>query len=151
MDICTWNISVEVIILDVLEVNEEDSLFEVFYEINLMWIDPQLKFDFLKSNIHGNLIRNTSSIWIPHLVFYHIKNDEVIEESLHSVLNETDNPKLSANYSIISVREIYSGSNTNLRMTARRRQTAVCSFPNIGKYPFGTEKCSIHFYLQGLY
>ena len=145
------NISVEVTILDVLEVNVKDSLFEVFYEINLMWKDPQLDFDFVKPIIDGNLIKNTSSIWTPNLVFYHIKDDEVIEESLFSVLNETDIPRLSANYSKISVREIYSGSNTNLKMTVRRRQTAVCSFPNIGNYPFGTEKCSIHFYLQGLH
>ena len=144
------NISVEVTILDVLEVNEEDSLFEVFYEITLMWIDPQLEFDFLKPRMDGNIIENISSIWTPHLVFYHIKNDEVIEESLYSVKNPTEIPRLSANHSFISVREIYSGANIYLKMTSKRRQTAVCSFPNIGKYPFGTEKCSIKFYLQGM-
>ena len=144
------NISVEVTILDVLEVNEEDSLFEVFYEMTLKWLDPQLEFDFLKSQIDGNLIENTSRIWTPNLVFYHIKNDEVIEESLHAVLNPNDVPRLSANHSFISVREIYSGHNIYLKMTLRRRQTAVCSFPNIGKYPFGTEECSIQFYLQGM-
>ena len=70
--------------------DEEDSIFEVFYEMNLMWYDPQLKYDFLKTQISGNIIRNTNSIWTPNLVFYHIKNEEIIEKTLHVVKNENE-------------------------------------------------------------
>ena len=143
-------IDIEVTILDVLQIDEEDSIFEVFYEMNLMWYDPQLKYDFLKTQISGNIIRNTNSIWTPNLVFYHIKNEEIIEKTLHVVKNENEIPELSANHSYLHVREIYSGTKNFLKMTIKRRQTAVCSFRNIGKYPFGTEICTINFYLQGM-
>ena len=79
----TQGLSVNVVILDVLSVNQEDSEFEVFFDISFVWVDTNLEYDYLKP---VTLIKNNGSnsydIWTPNIKFYHVTTQDVLQWSL---------------------------------------------------------------------
>ena len=146
----TGKIKVEVHIFDVLKVDVSNSEFEVFYEINFLWHDPAVSYEYLRPHEGSNQIYNFSKIWTPNLKFFHIKSEDIMEKNLIILKNDSHGPNLSADTNTLNVREIYPGSQHVLRMSMKIRQIALCSFNNIVNYPFGFDYCSIHFYLQGV-
>ena len=44
----------------------------------------------------------------------------------------------------------FTDNNDNFRVSVSSMSLSVLSLENIGEYPFGTEECSIQFYLQGM-
>ena len=142
------NVSLDVVILDVLNVDQEDSVFEVFYSIKLQWYDQALNYEFLRL-YSGNPLKNISNIWKPNLKFYHIVKEDLIEKVINIQRNHLIQPTLSGDFDTLNLKEVYKGSDHPLQLMIKTRQTAVCSFPNIQYYPFREETCFIQFYIQG--
>ena len=60
------------------------------------------------------------------------------------------NPILTGNLATHNVLEIYEGSQSPIVITSKRKMKFYCSFENIKQYPFGNQKCSMHFYINGV-
>ena len=60
-------VSVAFTVLDILDVNEQNSEFEIYFMIQLSWNDFKLEFEFLKDVEDKNLIKNVTRIWTPNL------------------------------------------------------------------------------------
>ena len=77
------SLSVDVVILDVLSVDQEDSEFEVFYDISFVWVDTNLEYEYLKApTLIKNNGSNTYDIWTPNIKFYHVTTQDVLQWSL---------------------------------------------------------------------
>ena len=142
------NISLDVAILDVLNLDQDESIFEVFFSMQLQWYDQGLHYEFLRQHT-GNPVKNISNIWKPNLKFYHIVKEDLIEKVINIERNVSILPTLSGDFDTLNLKEVYKGSEHPLQMMIQTRQTAVCSFPNIQNYPFKDEICFIQFYIQG--
>ena len=79
------NISLDVVILDVLNLDQDESIFEVFFSMQLQWYDQGLHYEFLRQHT-GNPVKNISNIWKPNLKFYHIVKEDLIEKVINIVL-----------------------------------------------------------------
>ena len=67
-----WTLS---IVINILDINEEESLVHLFFQIELTWFDFNLHYQFLnkfddKNDIHDQLAAN---IWSPNIEFIHTK------------------------------------------------------------------------------
>ena len=142
-------IKVNITILDVLEVNEVESHFEIFYDLHLQWLDPSLIFPYLKFGEEINEITNISQIWYPDISFYHVIREEVIKEKIFVHRNTSASATLSGDFDSLKVSELYAGSEHILELSLTVRHKMVCSFDNIQEFPFKEEYCFINFFLQG--
>ena len=59
-------------------------------------------------------------------------------------------PTLSGNLETHNVLEIYEGSQSPIIITSKKKMKFSCSFENIKQYPFGNQKCSMYFYINGV-
>ena len=71
----TNDVNVTLKVIDILDINEDESLVHLFFQIELRWFDFNLNYQFLnkfddKNVIHENLAKN---IWSPNLEFIHTK------------------------------------------------------------------------------
>ena len=57
---------------------------------------------------------------------------------------------MSGGLDSLRVSEIYEGSENSINIRMKRKMKFFCSFDNIKDYPFGTQKCSFHFYISGV-
>ena len=64
-------------ILDIFDVNEEDSFIDIFFKLQLEWFDKSLTFKFLKYSENENVFDDNSVkiIWRPEIIFKVIKTD----------------------------------------------------------------------------
>ena len=82
------NIDVEVSIslLKIMDIDEEDSIISILFNICLKWTDPLLKFNFLKQEKTKNLITKDElkNIWTPQIKFSLLEKDsfEQLEEQI---------------------------------------------------------------------
>ena len=71
----TKEVNVTLKIIDILDINEEESLLHLFFQIELRWFDYKLHYQFLntfddKNDIHDHL---AADIWSPNIEFIHTK------------------------------------------------------------------------------
>ena len=59
-------------------------------------------------------------------------------------------PTLSGNLETHNVLEIYEGSQSPIVIKSKKKMKFSCSFENIKQYPFGDQKCSMYFYINGV-
>ena len=85
-------LTVDITLMDLLDINEADSSFEIFFTVNVEWYDFVLSFEFLKEDANRNIVQNTSKIWLPEIGFYHIKSEILMERG---VIVNRGAPKLS--------------------------------------------------------
>ena len=85
-------LTVDITLMDLLDINEADSSFEIFFTVNVEWYDFVLNFEFLKEDANRNIVQNTSKIWLPEIGFYHIKSEILMERG---VIVNRGAPKLS--------------------------------------------------------
>ena len=71
-------VSVAFTVLDILDVSEQNSEFEIYFMIQLSWNDFKLEFEFLKDVEDKNLLKNVTRIWTPNLQFFHIKSAPIM-------------------------------------------------------------------------
>ena len=75
----TKEVNVTLNVIDILDINEEESLVHLFFQIELTWFDFNLNYQFLnkfddKNDIHDHL---ATDIWSPNIEFIHTK--EVVQ------------------------------------------------------------------------
>ena len=76
--------------------------------------------------------------------------NRIIHKVFFSILKNHSEPAVSTGGDDVPLpRERYNGRYHPLKVLIKTRQRALCSFTNIQFYPFKTEECSIHFYLDG--
>ena len=135
-------------VLDVFDVNEDESFIDISFKLQLEWFDKSLTFKFLKySETENTLDENFSwiRIWRPEPIFKVIKTTTDNDED--QIFISRKNPPTLANDEI---REIYHGQSNNLNLVKLKRQIFICSFDSTN-YPFGmAADCKIIFYLQGV-
>ena len=73
----TNEVNVTLKVIDILDINEEESLVHLFFQIELTWFDFNLHYQFLnkfddKNYIHDHLAAN---IWSPNIEFIHTKGE----------------------------------------------------------------------------
>ena len=141
-------IEVTVHIFDIISFKDGSS-FELFYDIEFEWLEHSLKFEFLKSSNNVNSIKNTSRIWYPHINFYHIKEEKILEKKITVLRNTSQPPAMSDDTDIVNVREYYEGKDSKLKLSIKMTQEIVCSFTNIRYYPFKDDECQLNFFMEG--
>ena len=74
-------------VLEIFEINEVDSTFDIHFVLEIQWFHRSLNFEFLKLNDFENFLyfKSKDKIWIPHIEFGVIKRD------LSSSKVQTDN------------------------------------------------------------
>ena len=138
-------------ILDVLEINDADSFIDIFFKLEVQWRDLHLKYEFLKDNPSMNTLNDTiaEKIWIPRIKFFHpagstidFGNTKFIEKGNAKAILTKDVDKLNP-------REIYQGKDTVIKFVMKQRMQFSCAFDNVVNYPFGSQICKIHFFIEG--
>ena len=62
------SVNSSIVILDITDINEENSLISLTFTITLQWKDPQLTFSFLKDSDTSTFIeKDKKNIWTPKL------------------------------------------------------------------------------------
>ena len=155
------SVSAVVTIIELIELNEADSVFDVFFKIQLEWFDSNLKYSFLKSYNHLNKINSTlaKQIWSPNIKFYLIsrsldsefENDILVSRQRDPTLVYRDaHPSNSQEKNIgLTYEEIYDGATNPLQLRMDKRKLFSCSFEEIRNYPFGQQECGFHFFIEG--
>ena len=75
--------SVEVTILDILDLDEEDAFFTVYFDVKILWHDLRLQFRYLKDDKTFPNSSALDQIWKPELQFMHISKTETIDERIY--------------------------------------------------------------------
>ena len=141
-------------VLDLIDVNEVDSTFDIYFKLSMRWYDINLRYLFLKDLDDKNGFNNNelASIWKPEIQFIHIaNNDDVITfGDTIFVKKETTPPQLTGGLDTLKVSEIYDGSDHSINILMKRKIKFTCPFENIKDYPFGIQRCSLYFYISGV-
>ena len=138
-------------VLEVFEINEVDSTFDIHFILEIEWFHQGLTFKFLKSNEYENfLYENTKKkIWIPRVEFSKILNEitDTKNQIDNVVILRRGKPRMDAHFDHIRPNEVYDGGENPLKILIERRIQFSCSFDNIKNFPFGSQKCSLYFQL----
>ena len=70
-------------ILDFLDLDEEDSYFTVYFEVQILWNDLRLQYHFLKNNKTFPDSEAIGRLWTPELQFMHGTDTDIIAEGIH--------------------------------------------------------------------
>ena len=141
-------------VLDLLDVNEIDSTFDIYFKLDLKWYDVNLKYKYLNDMNEKNAFYQDEldEIWTPKIQFIHVENnDDVIKfGDTIFIKKENSSAKLTGGLENLRVYEIYEGSHHSINILTKRKMKFSCPFENIKNYPFGIQKCSLHFYISGV-
>ena len=133
-------------LLDVFDISEEESLFDIKFSLHLTWFDKNLQFTFLKNLEKKNVLSPSAikDIWRPQVLFEDIKMESSNENEKYFV-TKTDSASMAED----GITEIYEGKTNPLNYVMRSRVIFICSFDS-SNYPFGRQNCSLKFYLKGV-
>ena len=134
-------------VLNVVEINEDESFIDIFFKLHLQWFDKSLTFKFLKYSDNENTLEEelVDEIWKPEIIFKLIKKD-TRNDADQTFISRITPPTLNTKDEIT---EIYQGQNNNLNLVKLNRMIFVCLFDTTN-YPFGFQNCNIYFYLPGV-
>ena len=137
-------------VLDIFEINEVDSTFDLHFILKIQWYHQFLTFEFLKSNDFDNFLLKTSQtkIWRPAVEFSVVKKDLSNRGSRldNMIVRRRGRPQLDSDS---QSREVYQGRDNPLNIFIERRIQFSCSFDNVKNFPFGKQNCSLLFHLLG--
>ena len=134
-------------VLDILDINEQNSVFEIYFMIQLSWKDFKLEYEFLKDAEEKNQIQNITRIWIPNLQFFHIKSvNSVTDYGRKLFVTKQSKPRLEDN---IFTKEIYKGSENPINLVFKKRIRFTCFFDSVSYYPFREQICELNLYIEG--
>ena len=134
-------------VLDIFDVNEDESFMDILFKFKLEWFDKSLAFKSLKYSENENTLDEISvdKIWKPEIILEVVKTDTRNKKEEISISRRTP-PTLAED----EVEEIYFGSENNLNLQQRNRMVFICNFDSTS-YPFGrAANCKIDFYLHGV-
>ena len=144
-------INMTVHIINIVEVIEIQSKFEMRFKLSTSWNDHRLTFNSLHEDNTKNVIGNTSEIWMPKIRFTNV----VLPHTYNLV--ETD--------SLVTARKIGNGILFNdeiekyyylykkqkhiLTRSSSYAAAFICNFENISQYPFDKETCTAKMIIAG--
>ena len=137
-------------VLDVFDINEEESYFDLDFILHMKWYDKDLRFEYLKNSIDENTLYQSSleKIWYPTVYFE--KPQKIIEDLYKKVfVSKESQASLFGSMEHVHVSEIYFGKKNAFNLQIRRRALFSCSYDKIRFYPFGKQDCYVKFYLFG--
>ena len=137
-------------ILDIFNIDEVDSTFDLHFKLSVTWYDKDLTFQFLKNSTFENVLSDkySNQIWRPDIDFDHkVKVINSFENTIF--IRKLGQPALSGKVDEIQLRELYLGTENPLEILFNKRILFSCSFDNINNYPFGTQSCHWQFFLLG--
>ena len=137
-------------VINVFDINEEESYFGLDFIILMTWYDKDLTFQFLKNYEDGNTLypETIEKIWHPVIDFE--KKQAVIEDFNHKIfVSKESEACLRGEMDDIHVIEEYNGGENSLNLLLKKRIRFSCSYDNIKNYPFGTQTCNMKFYISG--
>ena len=98
--VSTHNVEVQadIIILEVIDINMENSFINVLFRYTLKWKDERIRFNFLKNNERKNLITSKAMIWKPRVNFM-ILEDQKDQKALstETTVKKEGKPSISSN------------------------------------------------------
>ena len=134
-------------VLEVFEINEVDSIFDLQFLLEIEWFNKNLIFEFLKHQNYLNA-KTRKNIWIPDIGFNHVY--KVINKGKSDVVVlRRGKPTLDADIDHIQSNEVYTGEENPLKLTLEKRIQFSCSFENIHNFPFGVQKCWVKLEVVG--
>ena len=138
-------------ILDVLEINDADSFIDIFFKLEVQWRDLHLKYEFLKDNPSMNTLNETiaEKIWIPRIKFFHPAGRTINLANTKFIEKGNAKATLTKDVDQLNPREIYQGKDTVIKFVMKQRMQFSCAFDNVVNYPFGSQICKIHFFIEG--
>ena len=138
--------------VDLFEISEIDSSFDLHFILEIQWFDEQLNFEYLKNDDHDNVVPESlrSEIWIPSVEFSEVK--KVVTSSFNDnlIVLKRALPSRDADLDSVQARDIYNGRHNPLKIFLERRIEFSCSFDNIRNFPFGEQNCFLQFQLVGV-
>ena len=146
------NITVNVTVINVLDVSQADSTFTLFFWIRLEWINPNHDFVFLNDDFPLNDVKrmtNSSTIYWPELEFTQIYDNQFTKLKETLVIEKTAGPRMSTNEDRVRPEEIYKGADNKYLMDHLISAEFICSFDSVKTYPYGNQNCSFSFFLTG--
>ena len=143
-------VSVKIEILDLLNVDDKSSSFEIYFEQITSWYDPNLSYNFLKNQSIKNFLNPSTQdkMWIPEILYMHELSMKRMEAVFFIKRNERSQPLLSPNYSAW-MEEHYRGSENLIVIKEKMRGKFFCNFDQVKNYPFGRQNCTVSIYLAG--
>ena len=146
------NLQVATIILDVIDINEDQSFFYIEFFQKLKWQDENLEFRFLKENPYANLIKEnmTNKMWMPQQQFCCYTYNEIpTEGNSRTFVSKSKNIKPNFDSDALNYYERYSGKNHPIFVEMSIRAKFSCKFENYKNYPFGFDTCFFMMYIPG--
>ena len=137
-------------VLDVFDINEEKSYFDLDFILHMKWYDKDLRFEYLKNSIDENTLykETLEKIWYPNVYFE--KPQKIIEDLDKKVfVSKESQASLFGSMEHIHVKEEYFGKKNAFNLQIRIRALFSCSYDKIRLYPFGQQSCFLKFYLFG--
>ena len=143
-------LAVNITILDIFDIEERDSTFDVYFVLNIQWRDIRVTFQWLKDPVEERILNEAeySKLWLPEIEFTHIASLTHKVDFERQIIITKNSSRLSGDNDVLHVKEIYEGLHNPINMIVKNRIRFTCSFDNIQSYPFKKQKCLIHFYIK---
>ena len=139
------NVTVEVILAAIHQVNELHMTFGSELILCLEWYDDRVVFFNLKGKDLTNLIKykNAKDIWIPPLIFNNSKQNMmvILDETSDLFVNKRSSAKMTKR-SWINENYFYKGSDNLFVYRLAYEMTHSCQY-DLHRYPFDTQTCQI--------
>lgn len=76
------DVQASVTIFDLIDINEEESVFSILFSLVLEWKDLNLNFNFLKENKENNIIKDEiyEAMWQPRVQFLLLQDGSVVRQ-----------------------------------------------------------------------
>ena len=140
-------------VLEVFEINEVDSFFDVYFILEVEWFAKNFNFEFLKYESFYNGLNESAKkrIWTPRIEFSDTNVKKIVTcDEYEVIILRRGKPKLDADIDLIQANEIYHGTENPLKISIEERIKFSCSFDNIKNFPFGKQKCSLKLHVTGV-
>ena len=138
-------------IVDIMTIDQDQSSFDVFFQIKMRWFDNKLMFHYLKDNDYANILAEDekAKIWTPNIDFaLQRKSYKDYDDKIY--VQKMTRPKMTNLHdNDIYARETYDGRYNPLLHVSDHNMKFFCGFDGISLYPFEIETCSFYFYLIG--
>ena len=143
-------LEVNITILDIFDIDERDSSFDVYFVLNIKWWDARVTFQWLKDEVEERILNEAeySKLWLPEIEFTHIASPTHKVDFERQIIITKNASKLSGDNDELHVKEIYEGINNPINLIVKNRIRFTCSFDNIQSYPFKKQICLMNFYIK---
>jgi hypothetical protein len=134
---------------NIIRIEEQTSIFSLIFLISFEWHDSRIAFNFIKKNAN-EVDKDVGLIWTPTASF-RILNDPStsieVNKEVHVV--RQGRPQIVGGWDSIRQNESYAGRENPLQMTSEYQGDFVCTFPEIARYPFDSQRCSLDILVAG--